>query len=386
MQNPRRNSGLLRWRDMVLFSLAAVLFTGCSGKSEPQFIGQIVPLSGSDRDRGLAAMRGAQLAAEEVNADSARWINGRKVAVIHADSESNPKRIGDQAVRLIAVNRLTALLGGTTRSEMDAIASVVHSYTAADEFKAIVLGSSGTIGTPAVSEAFSLGVAPTRRVKIIDQFLAETLKPAKIALVVDGNDAGFSAMADRLGRLLGERKLNFELMRFLQATDLPALVQQFGGTPPTVVFFGSSKDAIIMRQAIDPPLPMVFAGDEADAQRFMENAKDDNGPYWVGTYATEAVSQEFVNKFTEKFKSSPSVEAMMSYDAARVLFSAALEVKSFAPSKLAMRFKQPKSFDTLIGPIEFGKDDQIANGPAFVLQAKKGHGTVVWKSEASTDK
>jgi ABC-type branched-subunit amino acid transport system substrate-binding protein len=146
---------------------------------------------------------------------------------------------------------------------------------------------------------------------------------------------------------------------------------------PTVVFLGPAQDLLALRSSSDPKMPMVFAGDETDAEILAEATKDDNGPYWVGAYAPEKVPRDFDTKFKDKFKTSPTVDAMMAYDASRILFAAAHEVKSLNAAKLATRLKQPRAFETLNGPIEFGKDNQIARGPAYILQAKQGKAVVV---------
>lgn len=367
---------MLRWRDTLILLAGAVFFIGCAGKQEYYFVGQIVALTGRERERGTAAMQGAQLAVEELNSDSTRWVNGRKVAVIHADSESELPKVGDQAVRLVAVNRVPALLGGTTRAEMDAIAAVAHSYAVANDLNVIVVGAAGTTGSPPVAEAFSLGVSPSRRAKIIDQFLNETLKPARLALIVNAADAGQTAFLDSFTHLLSDRQATWETKTYSKSAEIPTIASFPSVTAPTVVFFGPARDAVEFRQAADPPLPMIFAGDEANAQLLISATKDDNGPFWVGAYAREKITAEFVTKFTERFKAPPSVESMMAYDSARVLFEAARDVKSFAASKLAIRFSQAKPFESLNGPIEFGKADRIGRGPAFVLQAKRGQAVI----------
>lgn len=368
MKNPSLRCRPLQSRDIAWMALTGLILAfGCDRKAqEVHFVGHVAALTGPQRDRGTAASRGVQLAVEEVNADQARWVGGRKVAAIHADTKSEIDLVGRQGMRLATVNRVPALLGGLTQSETEALAKVAR------EYGVVLVGSAGSVGIPAGVETFALGVSPVRKARIIDQFLQETLKPTKIALLVDENLATTSGFVDTLTRLLTERKIPFLNSTFRQPEEFVAIAQKWGATLPVVVFVGSAEHAAKLLTITEPPAPMIFAGDEVDAHQLVQAAKDDNGPYWIGAYARETLNADFVNKYVEKFQTFPPVEAMMGYDTAKVLFTAAQDVRSFAGAKLLVRLRQNKPFDGLMGAgaIAFGPD-QIAGGPAFVLQATR---------------
>ena len=86
--------------------LASLLLAGCSHSTptEPIVVGHLAPLSGPDKLIGEHARQGIILAVEEVNGDGEK-VNGRRVEVVHVDDRGAPAAAGDQAVRLIAVNR-----------------------------------------------------------------------------------------------------------------------------------------------------------------------------------------------------------------------------------------------------------------------------------------
>jgi ABC-type branched-subunit amino acid transport system substrate-binding protein len=368
MKIPSPRGRSLQSCDLAWIALSGlILAVGCDRKAqEVHFVGHVAALTGPQRDRGTSAARGVQLAVEEVNADQSRWVGGRKVAVIHADTKSELDLVGRQGMRLATVNRVPALLGGLTQAETDALAKVTR------EYGVVLVGSAGTVGDPPAVEAFAVGVAPVRKARIIDQFLHETLKPTKVALLVDENLGSTDGFVDTLTRLLTERKIPYLQSTFRQPDEFVGIAQKWGATLPVVVFVGSAEHAVKLLSITEPPAPLIFAGDEVDAQQLVPTVKDDNGPYWVGAYARESVNAEFVNKYVEKFQMFPPVEAMMGYDTARVLFTAAQDVRSFAGAKLVVRLRQNKPFDGLMGTgaIVFGPE-QIAVGPAFVLQATR---------------
>ena len=70
-------------------SLAVLLLAGCSksAPSEPFLVGHLAVTSGPDVVEGTRAEQGIRLAVEEANADPAQHVAGRRVAVLHADTQ-----------------------------------------------------------------------------------------------------------------------------------------------------------------------------------------------------------------------------------------------------------------------------------------------------------
>ncbi|MBU3702195.1 MAG: ABC transporter substrate-binding protein, partial [Acidimicrobiia bacterium] len=73
----------------VMAALAAGCSSGGSSKSSTIRIGLEGPLSGSQSDTGTAMLRGAQMAAEELNAKGG--IGGRKVEIVPIDDKADPE-------------------------------------------------------------------------------------------------------------------------------------------------------------------------------------------------------------------------------------------------------------------------------------------------------
>src|SRR5262245_24786782 len=93
---------------MRAWLVLAVVAAGCGGRRtpEPGWVGHVAPLSGPERGRGESARRGILLAVEEANSASE---GGRPLAVRHADGARDARA---ETVRLLAVNRVAALLAG----------------------------------------------------------------------------------------------------------------------------------------------------------------------------------------------------------------------------------------------------------------------------------
>src|SRR5438045_2221500 len=100
--------------------LLAALLAGCSGRSpeETVWVGHVAPLSGPARDRGEQAVQAIELALEQAEADGFT-AGGRPVGVRHVDAAGGKARA--EAVRLLTVNRVAALIVGPGVPEADEV-------------------------------------------------------------------------------------------------------------------------------------------------------------------------------------------------------------------------------------------------------------------------
>jgi ABC-type branched-subunit amino acid transport system substrate-binding protein len=105
--------------------LSLLLFSGCSRKAEPEvlWIGHVAPLTGPRRERGEAAVRAVELLIEQARAD------GKKVAVRHVDAESKATARAE-ATRLLAINRVLALLVGPGIEDIDDVTAAARAHEA----------------------------------------------------------------------------------------------------------------------------------------------------------------------------------------------------------------------------------------------------------------
>ncbi len=127
--------------------------TGCGtrGTQPPLLYGQITGL----HDAG-AAQRGVRLAVIQADKDPEQGA-GRAVNVLHAESHGKLELLEAEAVRLVAVNRVQALLGGTTPAELERL----------DRARVVIVSPCG-LRSPALSEnVFCTGLAPAFRGEVL---------------------------------------------------------------------------------------------------------------------------------------------------------------------------------------------------------------------------
>src|SRR5438132_3170893 len=129
--------------------------TGCSSRvsSEPIAIGHVAPLSGPDKAAGEQAKQAILLAVEAVNGTESSVL-GRRIEVRHADTHGDLEALGNEAVRLITVNRVVALLGGSDAEQADRLSRATQPYGVPVVTGGPVLPAAG------VENIFSVSAAP----------------------------------------------------------------------------------------------------------------------------------------------------------------------------------------------------------------------------------
>ena len=107
--------------------LAALSCLACADKArgpEPLLLGEVGALSGAEASFGLSTRDGIALAVEEANADGG--VRGRPVQLRVYDSQSRPEEAASAARRLIAQDKVLAILGEAASSSSLAMAPVAQ--------------------------------------------------------------------------------------------------------------------------------------------------------------------------------------------------------------------------------------------------------------------
>src|SRR5207302_5752618 len=117
----QRGSPMSFLRRIVLALTVALTPAGCSGPAEqpPLIVGHVA--AGPEDGPGASAARGIRLAVMEANKSPDKDGAGRTVKVIHTDTLGKLDAFEAEAVRLANVNRVAALLGGTTAEEVERV-------------------------------------------------------------------------------------------------------------------------------------------------------------------------------------------------------------------------------------------------------------------------
>src|SRR4029077_16794174 len=96
-------------------SILLLSSSGCHRKSVPEivYVGHVASFRGPDKLSGEHARQGILLALEEAQGTEGAVSENKRIEVIHVDTGGDLKAVEPAAVRLVAVNRVVALVAGT---------------------------------------------------------------------------------------------------------------------------------------------------------------------------------------------------------------------------------------------------------------------------------
>src|SRR5205807_301907 len=97
------------------------------GAEDPLWVGHVAPFSGAERAAGEHARNGIHLAVEEANGEK-KDAKDRPLGVYHADSRGQLDQARHEAVRLVSLNKIVALLGGRDQAVADRLSQIPQAY------------------------------------------------------------------------------------------------------------------------------------------------------------------------------------------------------------------------------------------------------------------
>jgi|GEM_PF-2140821 len=362
-------------RPLAIFLLGVLLTTGChrGPNPEPVFLGHIAPFSGPDKEIGEHAKQAIALAVEEINQEPNR-ILGRTINVLHP---SYPPEEIDKlefvAVRLITVNRVHALLGGTHLNQVELLERATQAYEVPlVAFAGLPLESPGP-------NVFSVNVGLAFEGQTLARFARQELKVEHVAILVDGRERAATTLADAFAREFSKTNTSHvNPWSYKNPSDLSELVERFKKAQPgAILHAGSVIDLGRLRAkllAAGIKVHVLFGGDE---EHLALDQEAGNGVYVTMPYVAGAAFEEnhkFVKSYQERYHLPPDAQAALAFDGMRVLFEAMRRGKSFksADIRAALADMASTPFDkSLTGSWTFD-NNHAARRPLFVGKLENG--------------
>jgi branched-chain amino acid transport system substrate-binding protein len=363
----------------VLFSLSCLFclaLSGCKtrGQREPILLGHVAPLSGPEKALGEHAKQAIELAIAKTNKEE-KGIEGRHVAVLQVDSRGEPGTLQPEAVRLITINGVVALLGGTTSAEVERLGQAAQPYGVA-----LVTPAALPPGIPA-ENVFSVNAGLSFRGQVLARFASQELKAERSVVLLDGRRTSDMAVAEAFQKAFA--KVGGQVPQqylYKSAADLARAVQQSkNAKPQAILYAGAAADLATARDNLREAgltIPLLFGGDAERLATQEPDTKTLDGIYLITPYVLQGESQElqeFTRKYRDRFQEAPDSSALLAYDAIRVLVQAMRKEKALRPAKvragLAGFLTEP--FESLTGRILFTKDHS-ARRPLFVVRLEEG--------------
>jgi len=355
---------MLNRRHFLLAAPLAVL-AGCSRKAaeEPLWVGHVVPLSGTERSAGEHAREGILLAVEEAN--EKKDGRERRLAVLHADSRGQIEQARHEAVRLVTLNKIVALLGGRDQATADALGQALQAYP-------VSLVTPAAQAAEGLEGVFSLDVAPEFRGVCLARFAGDRFKVKKAVLVVDPG----LPCCDRVARAFDREWRKVSSSRSAETWDLSTgdkptvpLADRLEKSGAELLLFAGKAAALTLPAKLS--LPVLFGGEEAEWRR-VEKQTDVPGNLHAATvHAVDKFDEEgqaFLKRYRESRHEEADADAWNGYEMMRVVTAALRDSKATGALGLREKLTRGGDFPGLTGKFSFREGRAVR--PVYIVKAR----------------
>jgi branched-chain amino acid transport system substrate-binding protein len=352
-----------RWEWAALL----VVLSGCGSRTEPEplFLGQVLPLSGRLRQRGEQSRRGVRLAVEEALAAEVRSA-GRPLAVRHADDRGEAELARAEATRLLAVNRVPALLGDFEPALNEVLSRTVQP-------SGVPLLIPGDLAEPSRADnVFGLGLPPADRGRALAKYAVEELKATRAAVLLREGDAVALALADAFSdewKQDRDRQLIRESMK-RDVHSAEALTAVVARKPEVILLATDPADFAQLRRLLPSDRPLLYGGMDLGPSALA--GEKDGTVYLATVYCRAGLTdrgKEFAQRYEKAFGEPPDLVAAQSYDGVRLLFEALAKAGPTA-AKVREHLSGLEDWESATGALSL--KDHRTRRPLFVVRLHSG--------------
>ncbi len=380
-----RIANLLQFfQPVVVAALVGLMCSGCgSGKSGASsneiLLGHYASMTGSEATFGQSTDNGIRMAVDEINA--AGGIGGKKFRLITYDDKGDPREAATAVTRLVTNDHVTAVLGEVASKLSLEGAPICQ----ANGVPMITPSSTNPKVTEVGDMIFRVCFIDPFQGLVCAKFARDNLKAEKAAILYDqsqtysvGLQAEFEKAFVKLGGTISTKQAYQK-----GEQDFSAQLTAIRATKPDVVFIPGYYNDVgtIASQArkLGITVPLL-GGDGWESPKLAEIGGDAiNGCYYSNHYSPQDPSprvQNFIQKYKERYKSTPDSMAALAYDATNILRHAIETAKSETGAAIAAEIAKTKDFDGVTGKITID-ENRNAVKPAVILEMKNGQPTYV---------
>jgi branched-chain amino acid transport system substrate-binding protein len=339
-------------------------------------VGEYASLTGKESSLGTSSHQGTLLAIEQI--DAAGGVLGRPIELVTEDTESKPGESGTSVRKLIARDRVVAVLGEVASSRSLEAAPICQ----AARIPMITPASTNERVTEVGDYIFRTCFIDSFQGSVLAKFALGTLRARRIAILSSVSSAYSVGLAKYFradfraagGAVVAEPKYSEGDRDFYaQLTAIKAARADAIFNPGYY-----NEGALIVKQARKLGLVVpIFGGDAWEAQELI----DLGGPAMEGTYLCSHYSpdnpsprvQQFVAAYRRRFGGkTPDSNASLGYDSALVLADAIKRAGSTDRVRLRDAIAATKDFDAVTGRITID-EKRNASKNLVIIRVHDGH-------------
>ena len=363
----------LAWCVVVVLTLSAGWLAPALPQAVPVKVGVLAPLSGFAAADGKSVLTGIEIAAEEINAKGG--LLGRRVELVVYDDQADPKQAVSFARRLVELDKVSLVIGGSYSGASLATAPVINE-AGVPFIAAYAVHPDITRGKPF---AFRMGLLGPVQGRVGAQ-LVHDLQLKRVAVLTIQNDFGRSLEAgfrERAGKI-GLEVVFADLYPPGNQNFTPVLARIPASGAEALYASGYYAEAAnLVRQARALGMRIPIIGQEGyDSPKFIELA----GPAAEGVLITTTLDRDSRNPevqgFLKKYRTKAGIPADMvaasGYSALKVLAMAVQKVGRLDPPAVGWTLKSMANLDTAVGHVYRFTEDGDPVKTATVQVVRKG--------------
>lgn len=366
-------------------TMLGTLFAGCGAKADSNEIkiGGNFEMTGGIANFGNQTVNGIKLAFKEANESGG--VLGKKINFVIADNKSEPSEATNAITKLITQDRVAAVLGPVSSS------NVLATLQVAQDNKIPILTATGT--NPKITVDDNGKVRPyVFRSCFIDpfqgtvmaNFAAKSLKAKTAAMYIDNSSDYSKGLAQFFQE--GFVKNGGQIVAteaFLQKDqDFKATLTKIKAQNPDVIFIPAYYEEVgkIVKQARELGITAPLLGTDGwDDPKLVEiaGAPALNNGFFSNHYSpqdTDPNIQKFVEAYKKEYGQEPSALAALGYDAGKMIIDAIKRAGSAEPAKIRDALEQTKNLQVSTGIITLDASHNPVKS-AVVIEMKDGKQT-----------
>ncbi len=342
---------------------------GQTPAGEPVKIGFFMSISGRDASFGEAALRGARLAVDDLNA--AGGILGRPAALVVEDNRSLPGESATAVKKLIGRDKVVALVGECASSRTLEAAPLAQAAGVP-----LVTPASTNPKVTAVGDCvFRVCFADPFQGAVLATYAWKNLGRRRAALLVDSTASYSVGLAEVFSRTF--TGLGGEIVASQKYgggdKDFRAQLTAIRAAGADAIFLpGYYVEAgLAARQARELGLTAtLLGGDGFEAPQLLEIGGEAlEGAVYSTHYSAESadpLSRGFVEAYTRRHGSAPVGLAALTYDAVRLIADAARRAGSVEPGALKGALAATRDFPGVTGRTGFDENRDAQKAAAII--------------------
>lgn len=337
-------------------------------------IGEYASLTGKEAAFGQSSHRGTVLAIEQANA--AGGVLGQAIELITEDNQSKPGESVTAVKKLIARDKVVAVLGEVASSRSLEGASVCQAL----KIPMVSPFSTNPKVTQMGTCIFRICFIDPFQGELLANFAIQRLEKRRVAVMTSSSAAYSVGLSKYFGEALQQKggELVADLKYSEGDKDFKAQLTSIKAAAPELLVVTGyyTEAALICRQARQLGLNMpILAGDGCDAPELIQIGGEAVEGFHISTHFSvenkTPKAEAFIKSYQARYGMEPDASAALGYDSALVLLEALRRAGGTSSKALCKALAETKDFEAVTGKITLD-ENRNARKSAVIMKVQDG--------------